>query len=197
MNVSIKHNVIKKILWSLMVIILLSNFTFPKYVYAFGIDMSLIGNEDMNKEDAKGEAAAVGEEAQNKLNEILDAFNATIGGDEEAEEQATQGGDLFTPITDLIVSVADNVMGTLQSVFLERNNLSNLITAESIKVIVNDTDTLKDNLRPFYVYMIKYSPAAIFSGNIPAFDINFFAENEDNSTKVDVQTTEMNFNLIR
>ena len=86
--------------------------------------------------------------------------------------------------------MADSVLSTLQSVFLEnRKVLSNILTANAIKI---KGPTNIWNLRAVTLYMIKYSPAAIFSGNIPALDINFFNP-KGTEGKVDVQKTKFEY----
>jgi len=61
------------------------------------------------------------------------------------------GGDLVDPIFDFIVWIADSFQKWMQNLFVGSDDLSS---------------------------GIKYSPAIIFSGELPAFDINFIEPNE-------------------
>ena len=78
---------------------------------------------------------------------------------------STDGGELVKPISQLVCFVPDTVINFLQEMF---------ITPQNIKVSAGN-------------YKILYSPGTIFSGQIPAFDINFIKPvNKDAETKVDI-----------
>ncbi len=122
------------------------------------------------------------------------ALQNFLGIEDSVNEQSSKGGALFTPITDFLIGIADNVIGTLQSVFLEdRKVLSNLLTADAIKIDGPSGSLLSS--KSITLYMIKYSPAAIFAGNIPALDVNFFNPKGENG-KVDVQKTTFSYSSM-
>lgn len=110
---------------------------------------------------------------------------------EENDENET-GGVLFTPISQFILGIADGVMSTMQSVFIGDEDLTNIITSDSIKEY-----TLGNNGgKGVTMYRIKYSPAAIFSGTIPAFDINFFSPLGDEEGKTEYYKTQLQYNIV-
>lgn len=171
------YKIISKIASILIVFVILTNFTMPNYIYATDED----GKQRANK-------------GKTRVNEEVDFLQNYLGKEDSINDQSNKGGALFTPITDFLIGISDHVMGTLQSVFLEdRKVLSNLLTADAIKLegpleglLSSETVTL---------YMIKYSPAAIFAGNVPALDVNFFNPKGENG-KVDVQKTTFSYNSV-
>ena len=68
-----------------------------------------------------------------------------------AETDTNSGGGLFAPIVKLVVYICDNIFQFFQDSFVNLNSIQN-----------------RDG-----TFTFDYSPAAIFSGKIPAFDINF------------------------
>ena len=84
---------------------------------------------------------------------IINFISPTISGAAKKDKE----GDLFQPICEFLCYLADLVMDVLQKIFI----------GESFGV---------KSLKDFWVenYDIKYSPGIIFSGNVPALDINFF-----------------------
>lgn len=75
--------------------------------------------------------------------------------------QADFGGKLFEPISQLLCGVADLVIMGLQKIFVGDGD----IYYGGISEIESST------------YHIKYSPGIIFSGGIPALDVNFIDPN--------------------
>lgn len=84
-----------------------------------------------------------------------------------------EGGTIFAPICSFITFLCDSVMQFLQNTF---------ISLESID-------------RGDGTYNFQYSPAIIFSGTVPAFDINFIKPNTD--VKTDSNSGEYIKNHIR
>ncbi len=84
--------------------------------------------------------------------------------------QASFGGALFEPISQLIVGVSDSIIMLLQYLFTGDENIS----YGGIEEI--DTNS----------YHIKYSPGIIFSGKVPGLDVNFinpnFTDSKGNDT---------------
>jgi len=83
------------------------------------------------------------------------------------------GGGILEPIEQFVVYLCDNVMQWLQDRF---------ISTEKIEQDNGD-----------YKYNFQYSPAIIFSGKVPALDINFVSqkkeyEAEEITEKVEVKT---------
>ena len=68
-----------------------------------------------------------------------------------AELKVEEGGTVFDPIANLVTYICDSAMQFLQNTFISTDS-------------INMTDGK---------YEFKYSPAIIFSGEVPAFDINF------------------------
>lgn len=73
-----------------------------------------------------------------------------------ASLENNDGGDLFVDLAQLLCFVPDVVIETLQHMFVSRQNIYDEETEE---------------------YKILYSPGTIFSGSVPAFDINFIKPN--------------------
>ena len=82
-------------------------------------------------------------------------------------EEEEEGGKLVKPIAQFLCFIPDAVINLLQNMF---------ITPENIKV---DEDS----------YSIKYSPGIMFSGQVPAFDVNFFHP-DDREIEIEVKDTE-------
>ena len=177
MKVVANYKIISKIVSILIVLVVLTNFTMPNYIYAT---------------EEQGEAKAG--EGKDKVSEGTNLLQNYLRKEDSINDQSNKGGALFTPITDFLIGISDNVMGTLQSVFLEdRKVLSNLLTADSIKLEGPSGGLFSS--KSITLYMIKYSPAAIFAGNVPALDVNFFNPKGENG-KVDVQKTTFNYNSV-
>lgn len=177
MKIVANYKIISKIVSILIVLVILTNFTIPNYIYAT---------------EEQGEAKAG--EGKDKVSEGSSLLQNYLGKEDSINDQSNKGGALFTPITDFLIGISDNVMGTLQSVFLEdRKVLSNLLTADSIKLEGPSGGLFSS--KSITLYMIKYSPAAIFAGNVPALDVNFFNPKGENG-KVDVQKTTFSYNSV-
>lgn len=189
----------KRMILLLIVVILLSDFTIRNYIYAADNTVSVEFNEDDyaidgidegNRSNASSNAQSGGEDAMgstiagvNKLGNLLDQ-ETSLSDDEDS------GGSLFAPITNFLLAVGDSVEGTLQSVFLEDQQiLSNLKSSSSIKL------NCPEDFSDFNVYLIKYSPLAIFSNVVPAFDVNFFNP-QGNNGRVDIKKTTFNWEEI-
>lgn len=177
MKIVANYKIISKIVSILIVLVILTNFTMPNYIYAT---------------EEQGEAKAG--EGKDKVSEGASLLQNYLGNEDSINDQSNKGGALFTPITNFLIGISDNVMGTLQSVFLEdRKALSNLLTADSIKLEGPSGGLFSS--KSITLYMIKYSPAAIFAGNVPALDVNFFNPKGENG-KVDVQKTTFSYNSV-
>jgi len=96
------------------------------------------------------------------------------------DDETKNGGSLFTPITSLIVGISDRVIATMQEVFVGKG-----FTLGSVADI-----TVNNGEAETEIYSIKYSPGIIFSGKVPAFDINFFQPMGAEKTKIPVYETE-------
>ena len=92
--------------------------------------------------------------------------------------ESEPGGKLFTPISSLLMGIFDRILATLQAMFVGKtdNIATELLSASSISNATSPEDV---NV-PWYhtamqtvTYSIRYSPAIIFSGMVPAFDINY------------------------
>lgn len=105
---------------------------------------------------------------------------------EDDEEENEPGGKLFTPITELILGIADRVLATVQDIFVGETDWTDTITGNSIKNEINgdlksEFLTHSGILNPFLIdvgverYSIRYSPGVIFSGRVPGLDINFIS----------------------
>ena len=90
--------------------------------------------------------------------------------------KAANGGKLFTPITDLIVGIADRIMATLEAIFVGELDGMDVIGGAEIEEQSPDM-SWRPSFGPWdgsvTRYSIKYSPAIIFSGRVPGLDINF------------------------
>lgn len=100
--------------------------------------------------------------------------------------KAEDGGKLFTPITQLIVGIADRVMATLEAIFVGELNGGDILGGTEIEEQAPGV-SWDINFGPWdgrvNQYQIKYSPAIIFSGRVPGLDINFIDPmTEDEST---------------
>ena len=87
-------------------------------------------------------------------------LSALVPTPTQAETDTEDGGGILKPIEKFILFVCDKVMQWLQNTF---------VSAESIKV--------EDGVWDF-----KYSPAIIFSGTVPALDVNFISPNKESLT---------------
>lgn len=88
------------------------------------------------------------------------------------------GGKLFTPISAFLMGIFDRILATLQAMFVGKtDNLADEIL--SAGSIANPTTPTDETSTPWAgtmaatTYSIRYSPAIIFSGMVPAFDINY------------------------
>lgn len=174
MAVITKYGIMKKIILLVLLIVITANFIMPNYIHAI----------EATEENAQGAV----DDYSNQASTILDDIQNLLGIEDSINDENSEGGALFTPITDFLVGVADSVMGTLQSVFLEdRKILSNIISADSIK-LKGPAGNKNINF-----YIIKYSPATIFAGNVPTFDVNFFEPQGDSNGKVDIKKSSINY----
>ena len=80
-----------------------------------------------------------------------------------AKTEKNDGGQIFDPIAKLLTFVCDNVFQFLQETF---------VTMDKIEAKEGE-------------YNFQYSPAKIFSGTVPAFDINFIEPNTEYYEKAD------------
>lgn len=163
-----------------MSLIIIANFIIPNWSYAEDkSDIEPI--PEYNPDESVSE-----EDLTNIIQSILEGTEEQEGSEEE------EGGALFTPISQFILGIADGVMSTLQATFIGDENFSNIITSDAIK-----EETLGNKGgKGVTTYRIKYSPAVIFSGNIPAFDINFFSPLGDEDGKTKYYKTKIEYNSI-
>ena len=162
----------KKALLLLMSLIIVTNFVITNYSYAIQSIPEYNPDESVSTEDLT-----------NTIESILDE----TGNEEAAAEE--EGGALFTPISQFILAIADGVISTLQSTFIGDEDLSNVITSNAIK---EETPGNKGG-KGITTYRIKYSPAKIFSGSVPAFDINFFSPLGDDEGKTQYYKTKIQY----
>ena len=103
---------------------------------------------------------------------VITILSALVPIHVQAKTDTEEGGLLLTPIEDFVLFVCDKVMNWLQHTF---------VTPENIEI---EED----------VWDFKYSPAIIFSGNVPAFDINFIVPGDDikvdYTVQIDAETIE-------
>lgn len=83
-----------------------------------------------------------------------------------AKTDTENGGKILTPIEDFVLFVCDKIMGWLQNTFTSSDGIE-----------------VRDN-----VWEFKYSPAIIFSGTVPALDINFMNPDSTVSTGSSAET---------
>lgn len=183
------NGVINKTLIIFICIVIIMNFMFSNYSVATTVE------DDTTLDDIQGE-----------LDEIAGGQKDEIATDDEAmlgqtiqnifnavpEEQDEEGGELFTPISQFILGIADGVMATMQSAFLGNEKLSNLITSNAIK----KTSATDPNGNSATIYVIKYSPATIFSGKIPALDINIFNPMGDENGKTTFEDLDAEYTKV-
>ncbi len=166
----------KRILLTIISLIILAEFIIPKWSYAeTASDIESIPEYDPGSSVSQ-------DDLTNIMQSILDST-------EEEENTEEEGGALFTPISQFILGIADGVMSTLQSTFIGDEKFSNIITSDAIK---EETPGNKGG-KGATIYRIKYSPAAIFSGQIPAFDINFFSPLGDEEGKTKFYKTKIEY----
>ena len=82
---------------------------------------------------------------------IITILSALVPVSVHAKTNTENGGKILTPIEDFALFLGDKVMQWLQNTFMSGDD----IEVEEGK------------------WEFKYSPAIIFSGEVPAFDINF------------------------
>lgn len=87
--------------------------------------------------------------------------------------QADFGGALFAPLGDLLCGIADVVLEILQNIFVTSHT--------------NILNTLDTGLVAIPTYTIRYSPGIIFSGTVPALDINFIDYDPDEDDTDDLK----------
>lgn len=104
---------------------------------------------------------------------IITILSALVPKGCQAATDTANGGKLFTPISDFVLFICDSIMGWLQNT---------LVTPEDIEV--------SDN-----VWEFKYSPAIIFSGEVPALDINFINPGEDVTVTVTEEIDKENIDI--
>ncbi|MGN1301426.1 MAG: hypothetical protein ACI4U9_02740 [Clostridia bacterium] len=89
------------------------------------------------------------------------------------EKETDEGGKLVKPIAQLLCFIPDAVLETCQKMF---------VTTEPFKKSEEEIEKEKDELQKgeeIRYFSIKYSPGIIFSGTVPAFDVNFIKNNAD------------------
>lgn len=175
---------IKKILIIFINLIIIINFVVPNYVLAVDIDIS-------DENAILDQVPEFDDETQLGGDDLNSIITNVIGSIEE-EEQEEEGGALFTPISQFLLAIADGVMATMQGAFIGDEKISNLINSNSIKVTTpgDEEGLIRDGVT---AYSIKYSPAAIFSGKIPALDVNFFNPMGDDEGKTEFYKVETQY----
>ena len=105
----------KRILLTIISLIILAEFIIPKWSYAeTASDIESIPEYDPGSSVSQ-------DDLTNIMQSILDST-------EEEENTEEEGGALFTPISQFILGIADGVMSTLQSTFIGDEKFSNIIT---------------------------------------------------------------------
>ncbi len=101
-----------------------------------------------------------------------------------------EGGKLFTPITALLLGMTDRVEATLESIFIGKFTAGDVLGGESLFEEAPDEAGKILNFGPWdgkvEVYHVRYSPGVIFSGKVPALDVNFISPMTDEETTFDV-----------
>jgi len=178
-----KNVLIKKSIIIAVLIIILSNFITANCVYGDDVSdtkdkasqdvESYLGKEVMDGSSITGDVGDGGAGAALDMTdkEFEDKINNAINLANQQETGAE--GILFTPITQFILAIADSVMATMQGAFIgSGKTIGNLVHASEIEM---KTPSVKGVKIPGVTrYALRYTPAAIFSGDIPAFDTNFF-----------------------
>ena len=110
------------------------------------------------------------------------------------------GGKLFTPISAFLMGIFDRILATLQAMFVGKtDNLADEIL--SAGSIANPTTPTDETSTPWAgtmaatTYSIRYSPAIIFSGMVPAFDINYINPMSEKERTFDYE--EKDFELLK
>lgn len=160
--IMIKSKIIKKVLLLLIIITTITNFIIPNYALPMAI--AEVGPGDIDRIPDYDPGTTVNQD------DLLGVINSILGATEEEDNKDEEGGALFTPISQFILGISDGIMSTLQAAFVGDENFANIITADSIK----ETAPGHNGRKGVTTYKIKYSPAVIFSGEVPALDINFF-----------------------
>ena len=158
--------IFRKTIAIFFILVFLSNFVMTNYVYAENSEASIwelisgkkYKDEDERKDDLSG-----------RIEDTLKALE---------DEQESEGGILFTPISKFIVGIGDGIIATLQGSFLGDGEASNFINSHSIKEMTpaDIADLGKDEnktlLQKFGIthvndngvpmYKIKYSIPAVY-----------------------------------
>lgn len=123
----------------------------------------------------------------------LIVFNFIMPTVVRADDDEDIGGGLFTPIQSLLVGLGDSIMRLMQIAFTGSNSVTTTvkpIDATDVWWLTGDSEfdwkndvnweIINDNTKKAKVKVptIEISPESIFSGKIPAFDINFFTPQE-------------------
>ena len=195
---------IKKTVIIILIAIILSNFITANYVYGADNDEELdygvideiydkVESDKFIKDDGSAQNADNGainnfghteDEFGNELNEIVNIFG-------QKDEETGAEGILFTPITQFLLAVSDAVMSTMQGAFIgSGNTIGNLVNSGEIKIKSPGGGVLTEGVTR---YSLRYTPAAIFSGDIPAFDTNFFEPMGDDDGIVKFNDVEIGF----
>lgn len=95
---------------------------------------------------------------------IVTILSTLVPTSVQAKTDTEDGGGILHPIENFVLFLCDKVMGWLQKTF---------VTTEDIKV--------DDG-----VWNFQYSPAIIFSGEVPAFDINFITPGETRTSTTSI-----------
>ena len=85
-----------------------------------------------------------------------------------AATDTANGGGILEPIEQFVVYLCDEVMQWMQNMFTSKERI--------------------EQSNGEYNYNFQYSPAIIFSGDVPALDINFIDPNKDRSYVIDFES---------
>lgn len=154
----INSKFIKKVILILTILLVISNFILPNY------SLAEPSPDDIERIPGYDPGTTVNQD------DLLGIINSILSSTEEEDNKEEEGGALFTPISQFILGISDGVISTLQAAFVGDENFANIISADSIK----ETAPGHNGRKGVTTYKIKYSPAVIFSGEVPALDVNFF-----------------------
>lgn len=90
-----------------------------------------------------------------------------VNADADSKKGETGGGSLLKPFSQFLCYVFDAVIDLLQDMFVDANGIR----------------------LPDESYSIKYSPGIIFSGDVPALDINFINPGENKTSTITTNKT--------
>ena len=95
---------------------------------------------------------------------------------------------LVKPISQMVCFIPDAILGTCQRMFVTSDQFK--LSEEEIEQKIEENKE-KDEPEEIKYFFIKYSPGIIFSGGVPAFDIDFIktSENKEETENIENEDT--------